>query len=46
MFAALSCVLPAAAQSLDAQPEPAAETRRVDHFVVEGSNLLPKEKLD
>lgn len=38
--------LPAAAQSLDTKPDPTAETRRVDHFVVEGSNLLPKEKLD
>lgn len=37
---------PLYAQSLDTQPEPKAETRHVDHFVVEGSSLLPKEKLD
>ncbi len=38
--------LPVSAQSLDARPEPQAETRKVDHFVVEGNTLLPKEKLD
>lgn len=38
--------LPVSAQSLDARPEPQAETRKVEHFVVEGNTLLPKEKLD
>ncbi|MFN8612784.1 MAG: ShlB/FhaC/HecB family hemolysin secretion/activation protein [Vulcanimicrobiota bacterium] len=47
MLLALALVsLPVCAQSLDARPEPSAETRRVDRFVVEGNTLLPKEKLD
>lgn len=46
LLALALCSLPVSAQSLNAQPDPPSETRRVDHFVVEGSSLLPKEKLD
>lgn len=44
LWASLLGVTPLAAQP--DKPEPAAETRRVDRFVIEGNTLLPPEELD